>query len=260
MAAIDRAKIYAVVPARAGSKGVKGKNIKDLCGKPLMGWQIENGLKSKYISRVFVSTDSEEYREIAIELGAEVPFLRPKEISHDTATDYELFDHFVKWMAENEPDKQPSLLVQLRPTAPCLSVETVDAAIETFLAHESEDFDSLRSVIKTDHEAFNMYFLDPEHSSRLTPVIQESHHKDDPTHRIPEPQSVARQILPQIYWHNAYIDIMRPHVILEQKCCMGKRCLAFLMSKEDTADIDTPEQWTDAEIKKRAQLESKSEG
>eukprot|EP00933_Yihiella_yeosuensis_P042333 TRINITY_DN3688_c5_g1_i1.p1 TRINITY_DN3688_c5_g1~~TRINITY_DN3688_c5_g1_i1.p1 ORF type:complete len:271 (-),score=59.39 TRINITY_DN3688_c5_g1_i1:25-837(-) len=251
---IDRERIYAVVPARAGSKGVKGKNIKDFCGKPLMGWQIENGLKSKYIKRIFVSTDSEEYRKIAISCGAEAPFLRPKEISHDTATDFQLFEHFIQWMKENEPDKQPALLVQLRPTAPCLSVETVDAAIETFLKHEDEDYDSLRSVTPVDHEAFNMYFLDPMKPEKLSPVIPVSHHKDNPADVIDEPQSVARQILPKIYWHNAYVDILRPRVITEQKCCMGKRCLAFHMGSEDTADIDTPEQWNDAEVKKRAQL------
>lgn len=251
---IDRERIYAVVPARAGSKGVKGKNIKDFCGKPLMGWQIENGAKSKYIKRIFVSTDSEEYQQIALKCGAEVPFLRPAEISHDTATDFQLFEHFLGWMAQNEPDKQPSLLVQLRPTAPCLTVETVDAAIELFLKHEEEDYDSLRSVTPTDHEPFNMYFLDPHNSARMTPLIPVSHHKDDPSQVIEEPQSVARQILPKIYWHNAYIDIMRPRVITDLKCCMGKRCLAFHMNPDDTADIDTPEQWKDAEVKKKAQL------
>lgn len=252
--AIDRARIYAVVPARAGSKGVKGKNIKEFCGKPLMAWAIANGLKSKYISRTFVSTDSEEYRQIAIKHGAEVPFLRPAEIAHDTATDFQLFEHFLGWMRENEPDAQPSLLVQLRATAPCTTVETVDACIERFLQHEDEGYDSLRSVTPHDHEAFNMYFLDPHSSDRLVPVISQSHHKDDPSQVILEPQSVARQILPKIYWHNAYVDIMRPQTITEHKSCMGRRCLSFLMSPEDTQDIDTPEQWADAEAKKRKLL------
>jgi len=251
---IDRARIYAVIPARAGSKGVKGKNIKDFCGKPLMAWAIENGVKSKYISRTFVSTDSEEYRQVAIKHGAEVPFLRPAEISHDTATDFQLFEHFLGWMRENDPDRQPSLLVQLRPTAPCVTVESVDECIEKFLAHEDEDFDSLRTVTPTDHEPFNMYFLDKHSPHRLAPLIPESYNKDNPSEIIPEPQSVARQILPKIYWHNAYIDLVRPRTITELKCCMGKKCLAYHMGAEDNADIDTPEQWATAETKKRAQL------
>merc|ERR1719355_329231 len=125
-----------------------------------MAWAIANGLKSKYITRTFVSTDSEDYRKIALEHGAEAPFLRPAEISHDTATDFQLFEHFIEWMRVNEPDRQPSLLVQLRATAPCTTVETVDAAIQKFLEHEDEDFDSLRTVIPDDHETFNRYFVD----------------------------------------------------------------------------------------------------
>mmetsp|Transcript_41639 Transcript_41639/g.107749 ORF Transcript_41639/g.107749 Transcript_41639/m.107749 type:complete len:283 (-) Transcript_41639:498-1346(-) len=251
---IDRTRIYAVVPARAGSKGVKGKNIKDFCGKPLMGWAIENGLKSKYVTRTFVSTDSEEYRQTALKCGAEVPFLRPAEISHDTATDYQLFDHFLRWFKENEPDAQPSLLVQLRPTAPCVTVDVVDAAIARFLEHEDKPFDSLRSVTPSDHEPFNMYFLDTSDGVGLAPLIPVSHHKDDPSQIIEEPQSVARQILPKIYWHNAYIDIIRPSCIMVNKNCMGKRCLSFHMGPEHNADIDTPEQWAAAEEKKKAQL------
>jgi len=251
---IDRTKIYAVVPARAGSKGVKCKNIKDFCGKPLMAWQIANGVNSKYISRTFVSTDSDDFRKVAVQHGAEAPFLRPAEISHDTATDYELFDHFIRWMEENEPNAQPELLVQLRPTAPCLSVETVDACIETFLAHEDEEYDSLRTVTAVDHEAYNMYFLDRDAPHRLRPVIPTSYNKNDHSQHIPEPQSVARQILPPIFWHNAYVDIMRPETIMQLKCAMGNKCLAFHMNEDDTADIDTPEQWIMAETKKKAQL------
>jgi len=251
---IDRRRIYAVVPARAGSKGIKGKNIKDFCGKPLMGWAIENGVKSKHIFRTFVSTDSEEFRKVAISLGAEVPFLRPADISHDTATDFQLMDHLLRWMEEHEPEAQPSLLVQLRPTAPCVTVAEVDAAIERFLQREDEPWDSLRSVAPADHEPFNMYFLDTDNGVGLKPLLPVTHHKDDPAQIIEEPQSVARQILPKIYWHNAYIDIIRPSCIRVHKNCMGKRCLSFHMGQDCNADIDTPEQWAAAEAKKLAQL------
>lgn len=251
---IDRSRIYAVVPARAGSKGVVGKNVKDFCGKPLMAWSIENGLKSKYISRTFVSTDSEDYRKVALAHGAEAPFLRPAEISHDTATDVQFFEHFLSWMRENEPDKQPSLLVQLRPTCPCLSAAMLDDAIKTFLDHEDDGFDCLRSVTPTDHEPFNMYWADPTGSGLLVPLLPKARFRDDPSKAIPEPQSIARQVLPRLYWNNAYIDIIRPATILEQGSCIGKRPLAYHMSVEDNVDIDTPEQWAAAEKRKRAEL------
>jgi N-acylneuraminate cytidylyltransferase len=253
---IDRSRIYAVVPARAGSKGVKGKNIKDFCGKPLMAWSIENGIKSKYISRTFVSTDSEEYRKVALQHGAEAPFLRPVDISHDTATDVQFCEHFLRWFKENEPEKQPSLLVQLRPTCPCLSVEMLDDAIKTFLDHEDEGFDSLRSVTPADHEPFNMYWMDPEGSGLLLPLLPKARYRDEPSKAIPEPQSVARQVLPQLFWNNAYIDIIRPRTVLEQGSCIGKRPLAYKMTADDNVDIDTPEQWAAAEVRKRAQLEA----
>jgi len=253
---IDRAFIYAVVPARSGSKGVKGKNIKEFCGKPLMAWAINNGVKSKYITRTFVSTDSEDYRKIALEHGAEAPFLRPAEISHDTATDFQLFEHFITWMKENDPNRQPTLLVQLRPTAPCTTTEMVDEAIEKFLKHEEEGFDSMRSVTPADHEPFNMYFTDFGEPHRLKPIIPSTHHRDDDKHIIPEPQSVARQILPSIYWSNAYIDMFRPQTVTEQKSCMGARCLSFIMKPEDCQDIDNAEQWARAEAAKKVWLET----
>jgi len=250
---INRDHIYAVIPARSGSKGVLGKNIKQFCGKPLMAWQISNGVNSKHISRTFVSTDSEAYKKIALEHGAEAPFLRPANISHDTATDFQLFEHFIEWMRVNEPDRQPSLLVQLRATAPCTTTETVDACIEQFLKFE-DSADSLRSVTPADHEPFNMYFLDVEHPERMVPLIPKSHHKDDPKDIILEPQSVARQILPAIYWHNAYVDIFRPEVITTHKNMMGEKCLAYHMKKEDCQDIDNPEDWVKAEAFKKKQL------
>jgi len=141
-----------------------------------------------------------------------------------------------------------------RATAPCNTVETVNACIEKFLKHEDEGFDSLRTVTPIDHEAYNMYRLDPHEPAHLRPLVLEAYHKEDPSVRIMEPQSVARQILPKLFWHNAYVDIMRPETILNQGCCMGQRCLAFHMTVEDCQDIDTPEQWADAENKKKQML------
>ena len=79
----------AIIPARGGSKGLLGKNIKNLCGKPLIAWSIETGLKSKYIDDVMVTTDSQEIANIAKQYGANVPFLRPEELASDTATTFD---------------------------------------------------------------------------------------------------------------------------------------------------------------------------
>ena len=78
-------KILAIIPARGGSKGLPGKNIKPLCGKPLIGWSIEQAQASKYIDEIFVSTDSLEIANVAEGFGVSIPFLRPEELASDTS-------------------------------------------------------------------------------------------------------------------------------------------------------------------------------
>eukprot|EP01051_Picozoa_sp_SAG22_P003403 SAG22_NODE_164_length_16817_cov_61.573573_22_plen_551_part_00 len=149
-------KVYCVIPARSGSKGVPGKNIKEFCGRPLMAWAIDAALKSETVSRVFVSTDSPEYQAVALKWGAECPFLRPKDISHGTSTDLECYTHFLEWLKEEEGEEAlPNYVVQLRPTAPLNKASAVDAAVRHMLSHELMDYDSLRSVTTYDHEAYN---------------------------------------------------------------------------------------------------------
>ena len=97
-------------------KGIPHKNIKHLCGKPLLSWTIDQAKKSKYEMRIIVSTDSEKYVEIATNYGAETPFLRPKEISQDLSTDLEFIEHALKELKKN--DYVPDFIVQLRPTYP----------------------------------------------------------------------------------------------------------------------------------------------
>ena len=98
----DTPHIVAIIPARGGSKSIPRKNIRSLGGLPLIAYSIAAGLQSKRVHRVIVSTDSPEIAEIAIEWGAEVPFLRPAELSEDTTTDLPVFEHALRWLEENE--------------------------------------------------------------------------------------------------------------------------------------------------------------
>ena len=91
-------KIICIIPARSGSKRLKNKNILKFRGKPLFAHSIIQSRKSKLIHRTIVSTDSEHYRRIALKYGAEAPFLRPKKLSLDTSTDFECFDHCLKYL------------------------------------------------------------------------------------------------------------------------------------------------------------------
>ena len=119
-----------VIPARSGSKGIRDKNILNLRGHPLLAWSIEVAKKSNLIERTIVSTDSEEYKEIALSYGAEVPFLRPKELSQDNSTDLEFMKHLLMYLEENE--NLPKIIVHLRPTTPVRDYKIVDKAILNF--------------------------------------------------------------------------------------------------------------------------------
>src|SRR3989344_749868 len=110
-------RILALIPARGGSKGVPGKNIRLLAGAPLIAHSIRAAQESNYIDRVIVSTDDEKIAEVARIYGAEVPFLRPKEFAQDLTPDYPVFEHCLQWLAANE-NYRPDIVVHLRPTGP----------------------------------------------------------------------------------------------------------------------------------------------
>jgi len=121
-------KILGIIGARSGSKGVPDKNIRPLGGQPLMAWIIAAAKKSKYINRLIVSTDSPRYAKIAEQYGAEVPHLRPKELSTDSSPDFEYIKYVVDWLAKSE-HYQPDIVLRLLPTVPLQSPEDIDLCI-----------------------------------------------------------------------------------------------------------------------------------
>ena len=136
--------IIAIIPARSGSKGLPGKNIKPLCGKPLIAWSIEAGLGSRYIDEVMVSTDSEEIANVAREFGAFVPFLRPDELASDTATTFNVVKHVIEYY-EDECNRYFDYIVLLEPTSPLREKDDLDAMLEKISLIES-DFDAIVSL------------------------------------------------------------------------------------------------------------------
>ena len=134
--------MYAIIPARGGSKGVPKKSIALLCGFPLIAYSIAAAKLSKKIERVIVSTDSEEMAEVARSFGAETPFMRPAEFARDTSPDIEFVEHAISWFQKNE-SSVPEFLVHLRPTTPLRIPEDIDRAIEMLAKHK--DATSLRS-------------------------------------------------------------------------------------------------------------------
>lgn len=137
-------KILAIIPARAGSKGIKDKNIIDLNGKPLIAYSIEAGLKSKYIDKVVVTTDGEEIAREAIKYGAEVPFLRPEYLSSDNAKTIDAVIHCIEEM--EKLGEKYDYVVLLQPTQPLRQSWHIDEAIELILEKNEEALVSVSKV------------------------------------------------------------------------------------------------------------------
>jgi len=223
--------IVAIIPARGGSVGIPRKNILPYFDKPLIYWSIQQALRSKYIHRVYVTTDDEDIQKIAIECGALAPFLRPKEISGNFAVDFEFMEHFLVWSKENN-EKIPDLLVQLRPTSPNRTTENIDDCISKFLPVINY-FDCIRSVSLTSKTPYKTYTID-EYSNELVPLFRS-------LPNIKEPINSPRQILPTTYIHNGYIDVIKSTTILQKQSITGDRIYPYVMDSKDLDDIDTPD-------------------
>lgn len=226
--------VLALIPARGGSKSVPRKNILPLNGKPMIAWAIKTALDSLYISRVIVTTDDPEIAAVARKEGAEVPFLRPADISGDYATDIEYHLHAVGWLKECE-SYIPDMIVNLRPTPPSRDCAVIDKAIETFAAHPNAD--SLRSVHLASESPYKMWLID-EASAYLKPVAV--------LEGLKEPYNSPRQVLPMVYWQDGYVDITRPSVIMDMHSTTGERILPFII-ENPAIDIDYHESIEGAE-------------
>jgi N-acylneuraminate cytidylyltransferase len=220
-------KVVALIPARSGSKGVPGKNIKPLAGFPLIAYSIKAALKSKLIDRVIVSTDSAEYAEIAREYGAEVPFLRPAEFSGDKATDTEFFKHAIEWFRENEGEV-PEYFAHLRPTTPLRDPQVIDDALNSFIG---SDFTALRSAHKMSESSYKSFEIEDE---KLKCLCGRGFNI--------ESANLARQAYPPTYDANGYIDVVRTELITLKNMIHGDRVQAYVTDVsyeiDEISDID----------------------
>lgn len=240
--------ILAVIPARAGSKSVPHKNIRMIDGKPMLAHSIAHAMASKYINRVIVSTDSEEYAAIAKEHGAEVPFLRPAKYATDTALDYDVFYHALSWLKQEE-EYDADIVVQLRPTYPIRNVEDIDNMIRILIDHPEAD--SVRSMVKATEIPYKMWLVKTEEklpkTSNMTigkTGLLRGKMVQPLMNDIAECYNMPRQELPVVYYQNACIDVFRPEVVLEKHSMSGNVILGYEMT--ENFDIDTEEDFKKA--------------
>ena len=130
-------KIVAIIPAKGISKRIPGKNIKKLCGKPMISYILETAKSIKEIDRVIVSTDSDKIMSLAKKTGVEAPFLRPKKLTLDHVTTREVLDHAIDWLEKNE-DYVPDYVLLLYPTSPLLKKERIVEAIDIVKKRDSD--------------------------------------------------------------------------------------------------------------------------
>ena len=209
-------KILGIIPARGGSKGIPHKNIVDLCGKPLISYTIEAGLKSNYIDYLMVSTDDNEIASLSKELGAQIPFLRPKELASDKAKTLDAILHATNNLYDMGMVFDD--LVLLQPTQPLRTAEDIDRAIEKYFENGCKD---LASVSEVDDNPILIRFIK---NDELIPILNMS-------------STCRRQDMPKYYRVNGciYINNIRN---LNENTSFNDNIIPYIMKKEHSIDID----------------------
>tara|TARA_B100001750_G_C15500500_1_gene596870 strand:+ start:905 stop:1600 length:696 start_codon:yes stop_codon:yes gene_type:complete len=224
--------IIGITLARGGSKGVKKKNIKHLCGKPLIQYTIEETLKSEYINRYIISTDDAEIAEISKKLGAEVPFLRPKKLATDSASSVSALQHAVTFIEDRDGIKF-DIVVETMCTNPLKLSKDIDASIEKMIQTDSD------SVIAV-HE------LEDHHPARIKKIV------DDKIvdFAVKEPNEARRQDLqPTAYIRSGSIYCMkRDYLMTSGKRYGGDNSRPYILPAERAVNVDTEIDFMVAEL------------
>lgn len=220
--------VIAIIPARGGSKRILHKNIKPFCGKPIIAWSIETAIASGLFDHIIVSTDDTKIAEIAKEWGAEVPFLRPADLSNDHATTIDVMAHATIW-AINQ-GWCLSAVCCIFATAPFIHVEDIKQGFETLLSGEWEytfavtDYSSpiFRSFKRIQDGGLEMLF----------PDLYLTRSQDLP---------VALHDAGQFYWG-------RPSAWIDGKPVFDRDSFPIFIPRWRVQDVDTMDDWMRAEL------------
>lgn len=214
---IQGKKILGIIPARGGSKGLPGKNIRVVAGKPLIAWTIEEAKKSAFIDRLILSSEDQEIIRVAREWDCEVPFVRPFQLAADDTPGIEPVLHALEALPEFY-----DYVVVLQPTSPLRSVIDIDNCIRMSLEHGAR---SCVSVTEVDKSPYWMYTFDD--ANRLTPLL--------PGMNL----TPRRQDLPLVHALNGALYVAECSWLKRSKTFVADETIGFVMSKERSVDIDT---------------------
>lgn len=212
--------ILAIIPARGGSKGLPGKNIKPLLGKPLIGWTIEQAKQSKYIDEIFISTDSQEIADVVKSFGVEIPFLRPKELATDISPSSEFILHTIEYYKQQ--GKNFDYILLLEPTSPLRDVADIDIATERLINNAKAK--SIVGVCK----------VEAAHPSFLAKISKEEL-------LIPfskELKTLRRQDINDVYFFEGSLYISDLTTYENRKTFYHELTLPYVVSKYKSFEID----------------------
>jgi CMP-N,N'-diacetyllegionaminic acid synthase len=216
-------RVLGVIPARGGSKGVPRKNIRPLCGKPLLAWTAEAALAASCLDRVVLSTEDEEIAEVGRGLGLEVPFMRPAELAEDTTPTLPVLQHVLRSL-EDRGDTYDAVCL-LQPTHPLRPSAWIDGCVALF---EASDADSVFTTVAVPVE-YNPHWL---YLARPDGTLYVSTGVDAPIPR--------RQDLPAAFRREGSVYVTLTTVILEQNSLYGSRTFGHPVPSEFSVNIDTP--------------------
>ncbi|MBK6797908.1 MAG: acylneuraminate cytidylyltransferase family protein [Acidobacteria bacterium] len=223
-------RILGLIPARGGSKGVPGKNLKDLCGKPLLQYTAEAALSSKYLTRVILSTEDEKIAECGRQCGIDVPFPRPQELARDETPMLPVVQHAIRLMEAT--GERFDALCLLQPTNPLRKREDIDGCIELLIESGADAVVTVLPV-PSEHNPHWVYFKDKAGYLRLS---------------TGEPAPIPRrQELPPAYHREGSVYVTRRDVLIDQGSFYGSRLLGFPIDPARSVNIDTMDDWSRAE-------------
>ena len=214
---INGKKVLAIIPARGGSKGLPGKNILELGGKPLIAWAIEAAQKSKYIDRLILSSEDKQIISVAQDWGCEAPFIRPAELALDKTPGIDPVLHAINTLTEKYDH-----VVLLQPTSPFRNVADIDNCIEFCILNKAP---ACVSVVETSENPYWMFSMDSE--KKMNHLIKT------------KMETYQRQLLPEIFKLNGAVYVAETAYILKNKKFLGDSTIGFKMPKKRSIDIDS---------------------
>jgi len=217
---IDNKKVLGLVIARGGSKGLPGKNLLKLGGISLTARAVKAGLNSRYIDDVIISTDAHDIAKDAQDNGCEVPFMRPAELASDTAKSIDVIRHSLETLQKS--GREYDIFVLLQPTTPFRTAGHIDDCLELYVKN---DADSVVSVTEAEHHPLWMNTLPDDMSMK--------------NFMRPEAENRNRQELQAQYRINGGVYAVSCEFLLKTGKLYSAKSYAYLMSAEDSIDIDT---------------------